>query len=314
MAGLRRGRPGGAHPGAGHRPRRGRRFARSSARVRRRRRSRFARRPSPTSWPWPSSTPMRQRAARRRPGSTTATARPRWPSGRRCGARHRSSAIGSVGDLEAWAAGIGDEIRALGEQRKGWAQVASIGVNAVGTSAILAVFVHTGGLTGAEVGITAATAVVNQKLLEAIFGEANVAAFVVPRARLASARCSTPPSPTSVAASRTPSAGFRPRATWPSGCAMPPRALVRAPTRRDARRAARRTGARRGRRARDRAGARSRATRMRCVRASARAVGLPGRDLRAGTGRRDRRREVVAAQRAGRPHGERGARRAADHG
>ena len=77
-----------------------------------------------------------------------------------------------------WAAGVGDQIRAMGEQRKGWAQVASIGVNAVGTSAILAVFVHTGGLTGAEVGIAAATAVVNQKLLEAIFGEANVAAFV----------------------------------------------------------------------------------------------------------------------------------------
>jgi energy-coupling factor transporter ATP-binding protein EcfA2 len=83
-----------------------------------------------------------------------------------------------VGDLEEWAAGVGEQIRAMGEQRKGWAQVASIGVNAVGTSAILAVFVHTGGLTGAEVGITAATAVVNQKLLEAIFGEANVAAFV----------------------------------------------------------------------------------------------------------------------------------------
>lgn len=80
--------------------------------------------------------------------------------------------------LEQWAGVVADEIRTLGEQRKGWAQVASIGVNAVGTSAILAVFVHTGGLTGAEVGITAATAVVNQKLLEAIFGEANVAAFV----------------------------------------------------------------------------------------------------------------------------------------
>ena len=81
-------------------------------------------------------------------------------------------------DLEEWAAGIGDQIREMGGRRKGWAQVASIGVNAVGTSAVLAVFVHTGGLTGAEVGITAATAVVNQKLLEAIFGEANVAAFV----------------------------------------------------------------------------------------------------------------------------------------
>ena len=86
--------------------------------------------------------------------------------------------------LEQWAGFVADEIRTLGEQRKGWAQVASIGVNAVGTSAILAVFMHTGGLTGAEVGITAATAVVNQKLLEAIFGEANVAAFVA-RARSA---------------------------------------------------------------------------------------------------------------------------------
>jgi hypothetical protein len=81
-------------------------------------------------------------------------------------------------DLEDWAASIGEQIREMGGRRKGWAQVASIGVNAVGTSAVLAVFVHTGGLTGAEVGITAATAVVNQKLLEAIFGEANVAAFV----------------------------------------------------------------------------------------------------------------------------------------
>lgn len=84
--------------------------------------------------------------------------------------------------LEAWAVDIGDQIRQLGEQRRGWATAASIGVNALGTSAVLAVFVHTGGLTGAEVGITAATAVVNQKLLEALFGEANVAAFVA-RAR-----------------------------------------------------------------------------------------------------------------------------------
>ena len=81
-------------------------------------------------------------------------------------------------DLEAWAADIGDRIREMGGRRKGMAQLASLGVNAVGTSAVLAVFVHTGGLTGAEVGITAATALVNQKLLEAIFGEANVTTFV----------------------------------------------------------------------------------------------------------------------------------------
>ena len=81
-------------------------------------------------------------------------------------------------DLLVWTAEIGEEIRKLGEQRQGLAKAASFGVNAVGTSLILAVFLHTGGLTGTEVGIAAATAVVNQKNLEAIFGEANVAAFV----------------------------------------------------------------------------------------------------------------------------------------
>lgn len=80
--------------------------------------------------------------------------------------------------LEKWVDDIASEIAVVGQQRKGWAQAATIGLNVLGTSVMLAVFVHTGGLTGAEVGIGAATAVVNQKLLEAIFGEANVAAFV----------------------------------------------------------------------------------------------------------------------------------------
>lgn len=80
--------------------------------------------------------------------------------------------------MEEWMEVIGDEIQVMGAQRKGRAQAASIGLNVLGTSAILAVFIHTGGLTGAELGIGAATAVLNQKLLEAIFGEGNVAAFV----------------------------------------------------------------------------------------------------------------------------------------
>jgi hypothetical protein len=87
--------------------------------------------------------------------------------------------------LGEWMEVIGDEIQVMGAQLKGRAQVASVGINVIGTSAILAVFIHTGGLTGAEIGIGAATAVLNQKLLEAIFGEANVAAFVEQaRARL----------------------------------------------------------------------------------------------------------------------------------
>jgi hypothetical protein len=81
-------------------------------------------------------------------------------------------------ELAEWTEAIGDEIQAIGADRKLKAQVASIGLNVLGTSVILAVFVSTGGLTGAELGIGAATALLNQKLLEAIFGEGNVSAFV----------------------------------------------------------------------------------------------------------------------------------------
>ena len=80
--------------------------------------------------------------------------------------------------LESWAGGIASEIHEMGQNRKGVAKVASLGVNVVGTGAIIAVFAQTGGLTGAEAGIAAVTAVLNQALLEAIFGEGNVAAFV----------------------------------------------------------------------------------------------------------------------------------------
>lgn len=88
-------------------------------------------------------------------------------------------------ELGAWATGISGEIAEMGENLRGFAKVASLGVNVVGTGAMLAVFIHTGGLTGAEAGVAAVTAVVNQTLLEAIFGEGNVAKFVdSARARL----------------------------------------------------------------------------------------------------------------------------------
>ena len=49
--------------------------------------------------------------------------------------------------------------------------VALLLFNAVGVAVMLAVFAHTAGLTGTEFGIAAGTAFVNQKLLEALFGE-----------------------------------------------------------------------------------------------------------------------------------------------
>jgi len=80
--------------------------------------------------------------------------------------------------LESWIDGITAEIAATGRPKRELALGASIGVNALGTGVMLATFVHTGGLTGAEVGVAAATAFLNQKLLAALFGEAAMAELI----------------------------------------------------------------------------------------------------------------------------------------
>jgi energy-coupling factor transporter ATP-binding protein EcfA2 len=73
--------------------------------------------------------------------------------------------------LAAWMRATIDDVRAGGGRKKAVAQVAALGVNVVGVAVMLGVFVHTAGITGAEVGIAAGTAFLNQKLLEALFGE-----------------------------------------------------------------------------------------------------------------------------------------------
>ncbi|HYU48746.1 MAG TPA: GTPase [Candidatus Limnocylindria bacterium] len=80
--------------------------------------------------------------------------------------------------LDAWIDGIAADIQASGRPKRLLAQGASIGVNAVGTGVMLATFIHTGGLTGTEVGVAAATAFLNQKLLSALFGEAAMVELI----------------------------------------------------------------------------------------------------------------------------------------
>ena len=58
--------------------------------------------------------------------------------------------------LDGWIEGITTGIAATGRPKRELARGASIGVNALGTGVMLATFVHTGGLTGAEVGVAAA--------------------------------------------------------------------------------------------------------------------------------------------------------------
>jgi energy-coupling factor transporter ATP-binding protein EcfA2 len=80
--------------------------------------------------------------------------------------------------LAAWMGGIVDDVRSHAGRKRAVAQVAALGVNAVGVAVMLGVFVHTAGLTGTEVGIAAGTAILNQKLLEAIFGEGAMAELI----------------------------------------------------------------------------------------------------------------------------------------
>jgi GTPase SAR1 family protein len=87
--------------------------------------------------------------------------------------------------LDEWMRAIVDDVRAHAGRKRAVAQVAALGVNAVSVAVMLGVFIHTAGLTGAEVGIAAGTAVLNQKLLEAIFGEGAMAELIAnARARL----------------------------------------------------------------------------------------------------------------------------------
>ena len=80
--------------------------------------------------------------------------------------------------LDEWIDGIAAEIQTHGESKRLLARGASVGVNVLGTAVMLATFLHTGGLTGAEVGVAAATAFLNQKLLSALFGEAAMVELI----------------------------------------------------------------------------------------------------------------------------------------
>ncbi|MDO5629909.1 MAG: ABC transporter, partial [Mobilicoccus sp.] len=74
-----------------------------------------------------------------------------------------------------WQRDLLDLVRSEGQDRRTTARVLSMGVNAVGVVLMLVVFSHTmGTLGGAEVGIAGGSAVVAQRLLEAIFGDQAV--------------------------------------------------------------------------------------------------------------------------------------------
>lgn len=77
--------------------------------------------------------------------------------------------------VRAWQGDVLELVRAEGADRRTKARVLSLGVNVVGVALMIVVFASTAFIpTGLEVGAGAATAVVGQRLLEAIFGDEAV--------------------------------------------------------------------------------------------------------------------------------------------
>ena len=77
-------------------------------------------------------------------------------------------------EVRAWQGVVFDLVREEGAAKRTTARLASLGVNGAGLTVMLAVFAHTGGLTGGEIVVAGGTSAVGQKVLEAIFGDQAV--------------------------------------------------------------------------------------------------------------------------------------------
>ncbi|CAN5888194.1 dynamin family protein [soil metagenome] len=73
-----------------------------------------------------------------------------------------------------WQSAIVDLVRKEGADKRSTARVLAYGINGLGVALMVVVFVHTAGLTGAEAGVAGSTAVIAQKVLEAVFGDQAV--------------------------------------------------------------------------------------------------------------------------------------------
>ena len=73
-----------------------------------------------------------------------------------------------------WQRDVFDMVRTEGADKRGTARFLAYGVNGLSVALMVVVFAHTAGVTGAEAGIAGGSAVLGQKLLEAVFGDQAV--------------------------------------------------------------------------------------------------------------------------------------------
>ena len=80
--------------------------------------------------------------------------------------------------IRDWQADVLELVRTEGADKRGTARFLAFGVNGLSVTLMIVVFAHTGGLIGAEAGIAGGSAVIGQKLLEAVFGDQAVRTLV----------------------------------------------------------------------------------------------------------------------------------------
>jgi energy-coupling factor transporter ATP-binding protein EcfA2 len=73
-----------------------------------------------------------------------------------------------------WQNDVLEMVRTEGAEKRGTARFLAYGVNGLSVALMVVVFAHTAGVTGAEAGIAGGSAVIGQKLLEAVFGDQAV--------------------------------------------------------------------------------------------------------------------------------------------
>lgn len=73
--------------------------------------------------------------------------------------------------IRDWQGDVLDLVATEGAAKKSTARFWALGVNGVGVALMILVFSQTGGLVGAELGVAGGTAILAQRVLEAVFGE-----------------------------------------------------------------------------------------------------------------------------------------------
>jgi len=95
-------------------------------------------------------------------------------SGRDLGRASRDFRARAERAVRDWQHEVLEMVRTEGADKRSTARFLAFGVNGLSVALMVVVFAHTAGVTGAEAGIAGGSAIVGQKVLEAVFGDQAV--------------------------------------------------------------------------------------------------------------------------------------------